>query len=96
MLDLLRCLAAISPGLGALPSPPRLFAVCDWDASTPSDKTRDTNSILVLRALANLFCTKQGRGTMEKQAGEVLARLKAREWAKVGKGKLPASTIALK
>jgi hypothetical protein len=33
---------------------------------------------------------------MGKSAGEILRRLMAREWGRVGKGKLAGATVALK
>ncbi|CAD6591032.1 MAG: hypothetical protein TREMPRED_005963 [Tremellales sp. Tagirdzhanova-0007] len=98
LLDLLRALATVSPSLGTITSVTEaLLKACDWGAPWEASKARETNTLLALRALANLFLTANGRRTISgSNAGDLLRDLrKGRTWSEVGTRKLPLVTIAL-
>jgi len=72
------------------------FAACEWDSPWQASKPRETNTLLALRGIANLFLTANGRDVLAKNAGDVLAKLKQRKWEELGARKVPFITIALK
>jgi len=98
IIDIARCLAAISPAFGATSTaPPALLQACDWSKPWTASKARETNTLLALRALANMFLTTNGRKTLSSElAGELLRSLKTgRRWSELGPRKMPLATIAL-
>ena len=72
------------------------MAASQWDAPWQAGKPRETNTLLALRGLANLFSTATGRETMAKSTAEILAKLKQRQWSELGARKLPFTTVLLK
>ncbi|KAL7422039.1 hypothetical protein Q5752_003812 [Cryptotrichosporon argae] len=93
LIDLARVLA-LSPPLAALPSVPSLLLQsANWSEPYTPTKARDTNTLLALRAVANLFSSKEGLKQAEEAAG-VLIELR-REWVEVGKAKVVVATITL-
>lgn len=98
VIDLARCLAAISPAFAVrnASAPENLLAACDWDKAWQAGKPRETNTLLALRGLSNLFSTANGRATMAASAQYVLPRLTTKTWEQVGARKQPLITIALK
>ncbi|ORY26315.1 putative phospholipase A-2-activating protein [Naematelia encephala] len=98
LIDVARCLAAISPAIGSISSAPQqLLAAAAWDTPWQATKPRETNTLLALRGIANLFLTANGRRTMGGEAaGALLSTLRSgRQWSEVGARKLPLVTIAL-
>ncbi|WWC62195.1 uncharacterized protein I303_104790 [Kwoniella dejecticola CBS 10117] len=98
LIDLARCLAAISPLFGSTPSVPQvLIEACGLNTPWQSSKSRETNTLLSLRGLANLFSTANGRSTISnsENAQSVLGVLSGFEWADWGNRKVVVSTIAL-
>jgi phospholipase A-2-activating protein len=91
-----RYLAAVSLAFGNSRTVQAFVAASDWNKPWQAGKPRETNTLLALRGLANMFSTATGRETMAKIAGEILAKLKQREWSELGPRKLPFSTILLK
>ena len=96
MIDLARFLAAISPAFGTEGTLKTFFAACEWDAPWQAAKPRETNTLLALRGIANMFLTANGRDVMAKNTSEVFAKLKLRKWEELGARKVPLITIALK
>ncbi|KAK8864675.1 hypothetical protein IAR55_001927 [Kwoniella newhampshirensis] len=98
LIDLARCLAAISPRFGSTSSAPgALVESCSLDQPWQSSKPRETNTLLALRGLANLFVTATGRGTMggEDVVESILGALNGLEWAAMGARKIVVATISL-
>ena len=96
MIDLARYLAAISPAFGTAETLNAFFDACEWNSPWQATKSRETNTLLALRGIANLFLTANGRDIMAKNAADVLGRLKQRKWEELGARKVPFITIALK
>lgn len=98
VLDLARVLATVSPTFGATCTPDALLTACDWSLPYTASKVKDTNTLLALRAFANLFLSPAGRKNMQgMKVDEWLNALrKERSWEQVGARKLPYTTIALK
>ena len=73
MIDIARCLAALSPSFATAPSfLTSLLQAASWGAPV-NDKAKETNSLLALRAIANLASTRLGRGVLG-EAAEGLAK----------------------
>ncbi|GAA6006441.1 hypothetical protein JCM11491_004961 [Sporobolomyces phaffii] len=86
-LDLVRLVALSSPT-------PASFPVLLQSATTPSEPP--TNSMLALRALANLFVPFIGKATMQSEAEEIIGMLRARGVAGLNKnGKVALATVVL-
>lgn len=99
MLDLARALSATSNAFGGEAGVAiQLLQLCGIaeGAAPVAEKTKDTNVMLVIRALANLFATPNGRAGMSDAGSEVLSALGSRSWAELGKGRQAAATVALK
>lgn len=78
MIDLVRLLAPVSPSLSSHRSkePPSsvvelLLTAADWRSVWTPTKERETNTMLALRALANVFGTKNGKLAMVEAAETV-------------------------
>ena len=97
VIDLARCLAATSPAFGStLTAPTAFLQACDWAQPWQTTKPRETNTLLALRGMANMFLTANGRRTMCNMAEETLKTLAGgRTWEELGARKLPFATIAL-
>ncbi|WWC69902.1 uncharacterized protein I206_103845 [Kwoniella pini CBS 10737] len=98
LIDLARCLAPISPLFGSSPSAPKVFIeACALDTPWQSSKARETNTLLSLRGLANLFSTANGRSTISEaeNAKSVLSILSGFDWSIWGVRKVVVATIAL-
>ncbi|WVW84162.1 hypothetical protein I302_106192 [Kwoniella bestiolae CBS 10118] len=98
LIDLSRCLAALSPLFGSSPSAPdALIKACALDTPWSPGKTRETNTLLSLRGLANLFVTANGRQTISQpQTVESISSvLRGLEWNSWGNRKVVVATIAL-
>lgn len=69
-----------------------------WTSTGPVEKARATNTLLALRALANMFNCATGQRTMVAAAeqGIFADLIKGRPWADLANAKLPFATIALK
>lgn len=91
-----RYLAAVSSSFGNDRTIQTFVAASEWDKPWQAGKPRETNTLLALRGLANLFSTTTGREAMAKNAGEILSKLKQRQWSELGLRKLPFTTILLK
>ncbi|GAA6016549.1 hypothetical protein JCM10207_002836 [Rhodosporidiobolus poonsookiae] len=86
-LDLARLLALSAPTSGSFPV---IIA-----SSTAADES-ETNSMLALRALANLFVPFVGKATMQGEAVEVVGALSKRGTGRLNKnGKVALATVAL-
>lgn len=99
VVDILRVLALFSPSFAACPSVPQdLLKIAGWDVSGTVPKARATNTLLALRALANMFSTAAGQATMVTAAeqGFFPELVKGRPWADLGNAKQAYATIALK
>jgi phospholipase A-2-activating protein len=98
VLDLARVLATVSPSFGATCTPDALLTACEWSLPYSASKIKDTNTLLALRAFANLFLSPAGRKNMQgMKVDEWLQALRReRSWEEVGARKLPYTTIALK
>jgi phospholipase A-2-activating protein len=98
VIDIARSLAAVSPALGSFAQVPQtLLSACNWQDQHEASKTRDTNTLLALRALANLFLTDTGRKGMCGGAEGILGELSmGKKWDAIGARKVPLVTIALK
>jgi phospholipase A-2-activating protein len=102
VIDLARCLAALSPSFAATPSLATDFLTsANWgqDPSPAETKARETNTLLALRGISNLFNTKPGRASLVRDAKAVLAGMGQGRWesgAGGGKWKVAAATVALK
>lgn len=87
-LDLVRLTSLTSPT-------PASFPVLLQTATNSSEP--QTNSMLALRALANLFVPFIGKATMQSEAEEVVGMLKVRATEGLNKnGKLALATVVLK
>lgn len=96
VIDIARYLASVSTAFGNERTVKTFLTASEWDKPWQAGKPRETNTLLALRGLANLFSTATGRELMAKNAGEILAKLKERAWAELGPRKLPFTTILLK
>lgn len=98
VVDILRVLALFSPSFAACASVPQdLLKIAGWDVSGTVPKARATNTLLALRALANMFSSSPGQATMVAAAQGLFPELvKGRPWADLGNAKLAYATIALK
>ncbi|WVR06773.1 hypothetical protein IAU60_003808 [Kwoniella sp. DSM 27419] len=98
LIDLARCLALISPRFGAVSAAPTAFInACDLTSPWIPGKPRETNTLLSLRGLANLFATSNGRRSMvrEDTIDAVLDALVALDWSPLGARKVVVATVAL-
>ncbi|BEJ16389.1 hypothetical protein CspHIS471_0509940 [Cutaneotrichosporon sp. HIS471] len=98
LVDILRVLALYSPAFaGCADVPKALLVMAGWGSTGPVEKARATNTLLALRALANMFNSAAGQSTMVAAAGQgIFADLiKGRPWAGLGNAKQPFATIAL-
>ncbi|ORX35613.1 PLAA family ubiquitin binding-domain-containing protein [Kockovaella imperatae] len=96
LIDIARCLAALSPAFGTCSTAPsKLLESCDWSSPWSASKSRETNTLLALRALVNMFLTANGRRTMGQSAEQVLVALRERKWDDLGARKLPFVTVLL-
>ncbi|WWC94553.1 hypothetical protein V866_001399 [Kwoniella sp. B9012] len=98
LIDLSRCLAALSPLFGKTPCAPKaLIQACGLDAPWSPGKSRETNTLLSLRGLANLFITANGRQTISRPdtVESILSVLRGVEWSNWGTRKVVVATIAL-
>lgn len=87
-LDLARLVSLFSPT-------PSSFPVLLQSATDPSES--QTNSMLALRALANLFVPFIGKATMQSEAEEIVGMLKVRGLDGLNKnGKVALATVILK
>lgn len=97
MIDLARCLAALSPSFAQTPNLPSAFLdSCNWGQSSTDSKAKDTNTLLALRGISNLSATRLGRQALGRDAGEVLNKMGSGGWGEGGKWKVAAATVALK
>lgn len=104
VIDLARLLASTSPAFAAYSTASGLLAVdllflaSDYSEPWQASKPRETNTMLALRAIANLFATANGRKLLGGQkAGEVCRQLTRHDWMTLGKNtRIAAATIALK
>ncbi|GAA5868266.1 hypothetical protein JCM1840_005619 [Sporobolomyces johnsonii] len=86
-LDLIRLVSLSSPT-------PASFPVLLSTATDPNE--REINSMLALRACANLFVNVVGKATMQSEADEVVGMLRARGVGGLNKnGKVAMATVAL-
>jgi hypothetical protein len=75
VLDLVRILASISPALGAYRSSSGssivqiALSAADWSNPWAASKERETNTMLAMRALANLFSTRNGKEALLAEPG---------------------------
>lgn len=98
-MDILRVLALYSPSFNSCASAPKdLLSIASWGASDAGTKARATNTLLVLRALSNMFVSPAGQSTMVAAAeqGFFPELIKGRPWTDLGNAKQPYATIALK
>lgn len=88
-LDLARLLALSAPTAGSFP-------VVLATATDPAES--ETNAMLALRALANVFVPFVGKATMQSEARDVLASLRKRGATKAlnKNGKVAFATVLLK
>lgn len=54
-----------------------LLDCCDWAAAWQASRTRETNTMLVMRAVANLSATLSGRRVMAEVRTQEVSRLPA-------------------
>ncbi|WRT66660.1 uncharacterized protein IL334_003620 [Kwoniella shivajii] len=98
LIDLARCLAPISPAFGATSLAPQAFIEsCGLNTPWSPGKARETNTLLSLRGIANLFSTANGRSTIAQTGtvDSILSVLKDVQWSNWGTRKVVVSTIAL-
>ncbi|WVQ99687.1 hypothetical protein IAU59_006826 [Kwoniella sp. CBS 9459] len=98
LIDLARCLAPVSPILGSTSAAPQAFIeACSLTTPWVSTKPRETNTLLSLRGIANLFNTANGRATLAQEdvVDRVLGALGGVEWEVLGARKVVVATIAL-
>nr|ODO04023.1 phospholipase A-2-activating protein [Cryptococcus depauperatus CBS 7855] len=96
-IDIVRVLAATSPKFGSH-SPHSLLAASSLSEPWTPSKSRETNTLLALRALANLFNLKKGREvvTQENTSQKVLQTVINLPLVQLNKNaRIAASTIAL-
>lgn len=94
----MRVLALLSPTFGAEQSVPTgLLHAAGWGGEWTGTKPQSTNTLLALRALANLFETSTGRKSVVEAAEHGLLEqlLSGRQWSEVGTAKQPLATVAL-
>lgn len=103
MIDLARVLAATSPAFASHVSASGtntidlLLLACDYTEPWQASKTRETNTMLALRAIANLFATANGRKLLAAKAGDICRQLTRHDWMSLGKNtRVAAATIILK
>jgi phospholipase A-2-activating protein len=69
----------------------------EWGRKINGDKSADTNTLLAIRAIANLFTTAQGREILAPAAEGLMEELESKgDWEGKGKWKGPVATIGLK
>ena len=74
-----------------------LLLACDYTDPWQASKARETNTMLALRAIANLFATANGRKILANEAGDVCRQLTRHDWMSLGKNtRIAAATILLK
>ncbi|KIR59591.1 phospholipase A-2-activating protein [Cryptococcus bacillisporus CA1873] len=99
LIDLARVLAATSPAFALSPPHPFFIAASlSLPFPDPPSKSRETNTLLALRAIANLFVTANGRMMLstEDVAKDILTNVGRVEWGKVGKNvRIAGATIVL-
>ncbi|WWC89009.1 uncharacterized protein L201_003926 [Kwoniella dendrophila CBS 6074] len=98
LIDLARCLAPISPAFGSSTQAPKaLIEACGLNTPWTPGKSRETNTLLSLRGLANLFSTANGRTTIAQNDNVegVVTALKNVQWSNWGARKVVVATIAL-
>ncbi|WVF71170.1 hypothetical protein IAT40_005968 [Kwoniella sp. CBS 6097] len=98
LIDLARCLAPISPVFGATsPAPQAFIEACSLTAPWVSSKPRETNTLLSLRGIANLFSTANGRATLSQEdvVENIVGALGGLDWNVLGAKKVVVATIAL-
>ena len=96
VLDLARYLSSMSTDMGSI-DPRFWLEACDWDSTWAASKSREVNTLLALRGLANQFSTLKGKEKLVVHAGDILKRLAStHQWADIGARKIPFVTIALK
>lgn len=99
VIDLARVLAATSPAFSLSPPHPFFIAASlSLPFPDPPSKSRETNILLALRAIANLFVTANGRMMLstEDVTKDILTNIGRVEWSKVGKNvRIAGATIVL-
>lgn len=99
VIDLARVLAATSPAFALSPPHPFFIAASlSLPFPDPPSKSRETNILLALRAIANLFVTANGRMMLstEDVTKDILTNIGRVEWGKVGKNvRIAGATIVL-
>ncbi|CCG84657.1 protein of unknown function [Taphrina deformans PYCC 5710] len=77
-LDLLRmCIPNVSAAEDVSRILPLVLQASEFKLETVNDKARETNNMLALRCLANLFTVKQGRSLLQTQADEIIEAVSA-------------------
>ncbi|SJX63555.1 related to DOA1-involved in ubiquitin-dependent proteolysis [Sporisorium reilianum f. sp. reilianum] len=97
-LDLIRCTAAAGTTTGALDIARDVFEASswasDWPTSAPDAKTRDVNSLLALRTIANLYSDARALPDLEINALSLLGSLAETHYAQLGKnGRIAFATV---
>ncbi|KAK0531494.1 hypothetical protein OC834_002936 [Tilletia horrida] len=102
LLDLLRVVALQqSSANSALSIASAALGAAEWSSEWPEGdlaaaKARDTNSMLALRAVANLLGGKAAKDGLESQAEELLNQLRSSNYSHLNKnGRIALATIAL-
>ncbi|KAK4685850.1 phospholipase A-2-activating protein, partial [Tremellales sp. Uapishka_1] len=97
LLDIARLLAVTSPTFPAPSAISLLLRAGEFGTPWQSTKARETNSLLVLRALGNLCNTRNGRSVVAQSIGEALEKIRAYGWEEIGGAarKLALGTLAV-
>ncbi|KAE8256447.1 hypothetical protein A4X13_0g2627 [Tilletia indica] len=101
LLDLLRVAALQGTTTPAEKTASAALTAAEWASEWPEGdaatvKTRDTNSMLALRTVANLVGGKGKKDGLEMQADEILAHLRSANYVHLGKnGRVALATVAL-
>ena len=97
-MDIVRCLAALSPHFSTTTNLlTTILSAAEWSRKINGERAADTNTLLAIRALANLFTTELGRELMVPACKGLLEELEAKgDWEGKGKWKGPVATIGLK
>lgn len=98
VMDIVRCLAALSPHFSTTTNLlTTILSAAAWGRKINGERAADTNTLLAIRALANLFTTELGRELMVPACKGLMEDLEAKgDWEGKGKWKGPVATIGLK
>ena len=98
-LDLYRCVAAVTTGVSGIAIATDAFAASQWGDDWPASgsnesKAREVNSMLALRAIANLWSNRSTVGEVQAQGISILGSLKDTHFAKLNKnGRVAYATV---